>query len=294
MAITSVAEVTDQIQKQWSPLFMQELRENLLLGALVNKDYEGAIGTEGDTVRVSQLSAPTGQLRTVGTDADVFDSSQMVWQKVDVVADKRAVASFEVTELAQLQSQLGSPAGQSDMRESLMFAVAKQVNDYLWSLTSPSTASPDHLLTSNATIDATLLGSIRTLAAKAKWKNDGRWYGLLNPDYYGNILAAQTLTSSDYVNGEPAVVGGQVVNKRFGFNLLEDNSRVGAKGLFFHPDYMHMVMQKAPQFKISDLHSQKKFGYLISVDIIFGAKIGIDGSKKHIYATAGATLDPSA
>ncbi len=294
MALTSVAEVNDQIQKQWSPLFMQELRENLLLGALVNKDYEGAIGTQGDTVRVSQLSAPTGQLRTVGTDADVFDSSQMVWQKVDVVADKRAVASFEIAELAELQSQLGSPAGQSALRESLMFAVQKQINDYLWSLTSPSTSAPDHLLTGNASMDATLLGSIRTLAAKAKWKNDGRWYGLLNPDYYGNILAAQTLTSSDYVNGEPAVVGGQVVNKRFGFNLLEDNSRASAKGLFFHPDFCHLVMQRQPQFKVSDLHSQKKFGYLVSVDIVFGAKIGIDGDVKHIYATAGSTIDYNA
>ena len=294
MALTTVAEVQDQIQKAWSNLFVKELREQLLLGELISKDYEGAIGQRGDTVRVSMLQAATGQLRTVGTDADTFDAEAMQWQKVDVKADKRAVAAYDVTELAEIQSQLGAPEGQSEMRNSLLFAVAKQVNDYLWSLINPSTSSPDHLITGKASIAASDLVDYRTLAAKAKWVQDGRWYALLNPDYYGNLLNAQTLTSSDYVNGEPVVVGGQIVNKRFGFNILEDNSRISAKGLFFHPDFMLHVMQKAAQFKVSDLHPLGKFGYKISVDLIFGAKLNIDGSKKHIYVTSGASLDPSA
>lgn len=293
MPLNDVAVVTDQIQKKWAPIFMKELRESLLLGGLVNKDYEGAIGSQGDTVKVSQLNAAAGQLRTVGTDADVFDSEQMSWEQVEVKADKRAVAAFEVAELAQLQSQLDSPEGQSELRKSLMFAVEKQVNNYLWSLVAPSSSSPDHLLASTATLDASVLGSVRTLAARAKWLRDGKWYGLLTPGYYQDVLNAQTMTSSDYIGGEQPVIGGQIVNKRFGFNLLEDNSRTHAddKAIFFHPDFVHMVMQKAPQFKVSDLHSQKKFGYLISVDLIFGAKLGIDGAVKHIAVTEGASLN---
>lgn len=294
MSMTNLASVQDQIQKKWSPLFMKQLHETLLLGALVNKDYEGAIGQEGDTVRVSQMQAPVGELRTAGVDADVFASESVVFKKVDVQANKRAVASFEVAELAQIQSQLDNPAAQSEMRDNMMFAISKQVNDYLWSIINPSTSAPDHLITGQASIDASGLASYRTLAAKAKWMRDGKWYGLLNPDYYEDLLLAQTLTSSDYVNGEPAVVGGQIVNKRFGFNLLEDNSRISAKGLFFHPDFMYMVMQKQPQFKVSDLHALGKFGYKISVDLIFGAALGVDGNVKHIYVTAGSTLDPSA
>lgn len=292
MALTDVNVVSSQIQKKWAPIFMKELRETLLMGSLINKDYQGAIGAQGDTVKISQLNAATGQLRTVGTDADTFDSEQMSWEQVEIKADKRAVASFEVADLAQLQSQLDSPEGQSELRKSLMFAVEKQVNDYLWGLVSPSTSSPDHLITSTATLDATVLGSVRTLASRAKWLRDGKWYGLLTPGYYQDVLNAQTMTSSDYIGGEQPVVGGQLVNKRFGFNLLEDNSRVNANDMavFLHPDFMHMVMQKEPQFKVSDLHSQKKFGYLISVDLIFGAKLGIDGAVKHIYVGEAASL----
>jgi hypothetical protein len=141
---------------------------------------------------------------------------------------------------------------------------------------------------------ASNLSAVRTLAAKAKWLQKPGWYGLLNPDYYGNLLDAQTLVSKDYVGDEAPVVGGQIANKRYGFNLFEDNSRNSAKGLFFHPDFLHLVMQKQPTFKVSDLHANNKFGYLVSVDMIFGAGLGIDGNKKHIYVTAGASLDPSA
>ena len=41
MAVTSILDVADQIQKYWSPRFTAELRESLLLGALVDKSTTG-------------------------------------------------------------------------------------------------------------------------------------------------------------------------------------------------------------------------------------------------------------
>ena len=113
---------------------------------------------------------------------------------------------------------------------------------------------------------------------------------LLDPAYYSDNLNAQTLTSSDFVPDAP-VVSGQIARQRYGFNILEDNSAgigtLAASGtedvcLAFHPDFMLLVMQKEPTFKVSDLHSNKQFGFVISVDMVFGAKLGIDGAKKHI------------
>ncbi len=287
MSLTTLAAVNEQVQKFWAPMFMKELRESLLLGALVNKDYQGDIKQLGDTVYVSQINAPTGELRTAGVDADSFNSQTLSTTRVAVQANKRAVAAFEIEQLVDLQSQLG--AEQSEIRDSLRFAVGQQVNNYLFSLVSPSTASPDHLLNSVTDMNAGQLSAIRLLAAQAKWLKDKGWYALLDPSYYSDVLNAQTLTSSEYVGAETAVVGGQVVNKRFGFNILEDNSMGTDKGLFFHPDFMHLVMQTEVQFKVSDMHSQKKFGYVISADVVFGAALGIDGAKKHIFATAAAS-----
>lgn len=219
-------------------------------------------------------------MKTVGVDADTFESEQMSTTRIAIQANKRAVASFEVEDLVDLQSQIG--AQESEIRASLMFAVEKQINDYLYTLVNPSTATPDHLISGVTDFNAAQLSALRVLAGQAKWNKMKPWYILCDPVYHGDLLNATTLTSSDYVAGDAPVVAGEMGLKRFGFNIFEDNSRSADYALAFHPDFMHLVMQTEAQFKISDLHSQKKFGYLISVDMIFGAALGVDGDVKHI------------
>lgn len=280
MSVTTLAEVTNQIQKYWSPLFTKELRASLLLGSLVDKKYEGAIARQGDTVRVSQVNAPTGQLLTVGVDADSFNSEAISTSYVDIKADKRAVASYEFADLVELQSQLSqdNPA----VMEALRYAMSKQINDYLYSLVNPSTSSPDHLISGVTDFNASQLGAVRTLAAQAKWPDMPGWYLMLDPQYYGDMLNASTIVSSDFGASDAPVIGGKIGLKRYGFNIFEDNSRPADFGLAFHPDFMHMVSQTEVQVKISDLHAQKKFGVVMSVDMVFGAKLGINGNLKHI------------
>lgn len=279
MSLTDLNVVSEQVQKFWAPMFSKELRESLLLGSLVNKEYQGQIKAEGDTVYVSQMIAPEGQLKTVGVDADTFDSEQLGMNRISIQANKLAIASLEVSDLAVLQSQLGSQ--DSAIRDGLRFAIEKKMNDYLYSLVSPSTSAPDHLISGVTDFNATQMLSIRMLAAQAKWAKDKGWWLLVDPSYYNDLLNAQTMTSADYVGDKP-VIGGQIATQRFGFNILEDNSRSTDFGLAFHPDFMHLVMQEQVSFKVSDLHSQKKRGYLISCEMIFGAALGHDGAKKHI------------
>lgn len=287
MSVTDLAAVTNQVQKFWSPMFMPELRAASLIPSLINKDYEGQIKAGGDTVYVSQIVAPTGQNLTVGTDADMFDSQALTTNRISVQANKRAVAAFEITDLAALQSQLESE--DSEIRAALQYAIIQQMNQYIYGLVSPSQSAPDHLLNSTATFDATALGICRTKAATAKWLKTKGWYTLCDPVYYGHILAAQTMTSRDYVEGETPVFAGQIVNKRFGFNILEDDSLGASQAVSFSPDFAHLVMQTQPTFKLSDLHSNNKFGYLLSVDVIYGAALGIGGSVKHILTNADAS-----
>lgn len=290
MSVTDLASVANQIQKYWSPMFMKELRESLLLGSLVNKEYEGEIKNQGDTVRVSQVNAPNGQLLTVGTNADSFETEEVSMTYVDIKADKRAVAAFEIQDLAKLQSQLD--AEESELKSSLLYAVNKQINDYLFTLAVPSTAAPDHQINGVTDFNASEVNVMRKLASQAKWGKEKGWWLLVDPSYMSDLLNATTLTSSDYGANDAPIIGGQMALKRFGFNILEDNSDGILKlspalsgadtALAFHPDFMHMVMQTQPSFKLSDLHSQKKFGYILSVDLVFGAKLGINGNVKCI------------
>lgn len=291
MAVTNIGDVSNQVQKYWAPMFTKELRESLLLGSLVNREYSGDLKRQGDTVYVSQINAPTGELLTVGTDADAFSTEELSMTRISIQANKRAVAAFEFEDLAVVQSQLD--AQDSEIRTSLMFAMQKQINNYLYSLVSPSTSAPDHVINGVSDLNAAQVAALRTLAAQAKWNRDEKgWWLLADPVYYSDMLDDTTLASSDYNGGDTPVVGGQMARQRFGFNILEDNSAgilqlspasAGADcALAFHPDFMHMVMQTEAQIKISDLHSQKRFGYVMSVDLVFGAALGVNGDEKHI------------
>lgn len=280
MAITDLNAVNDQIQKYWAPVFTKRLRENLLLGGLVNKDYIGAINRGGDTVRVSQIVDIGGQLLTVGTDADTFSPEAISTTFVDIKADKRAVASVEFQDLVELQSQVDG----TKVQDVLMYAMQKQINDYLYSLVAPSASAPDHDIGSVTDFNSSQLGSCRVLAAQAKWSPEGGWYALLSPQYNQDLMNSTTMVSSDFVSDAPTIAG-VIASKRYGFNVLEDNSRTGDYGLLFHPDFMHMVQQTQVQVKVSDLHAQKKFGMVMSVDLVFGAKLGNQGALKHIRVT---------
>lgn len=278
-----INDVADQIQTKWSGLFSKELREKTLLPGLVNREYEGEIKKGGDTVRVSQINAPTADLLTIGTDADSFGTKALSKSYVDIQVNKRIVAAFEFEDLVEIQSQIDSES--SDIRDALKFAVEKKLNDYLYSLVNPSTSSPDHLLNSISVMDKAQLAAIRLLAATAKWDKTKPWFLLADPSYYSDVLADTTLSDSRYGASDAPMIQGRTVLPRMGFNIMEDDSRTVDTALAFHPDFMHLVMG-TPRFKISDLHGQKKFGHVISVDVLVGAVLGINGNVKHIKILA--------
>jgi hypothetical protein len=289
MAVTDLAAVTNQIQKFWAPIFMPELKAGAKLPALVSRDYEGVIKTQGDTVKVTQIVIPDAQKRTVGTDANTFDSSPLTTQQVNVTADSRIVVAIEVEDLVDLQSQLQSQ--NSEIRSSLLQSCMRKLNADLYSKVAPSASSPDHIINSVTDFNATQASAARMRAAQARWMKNKPWYGSLDPSFYNDMLNASTLTSRDYVEGEQPVIGGEIANKRFGVTWFEDDALATDQGVIFHPDFLWLVMQTQPQFKLSDLHGQKKFAYLLSVDFVYGAKLGIDGSKKHqlVVADSSAT-----
>lgn len=279
-SVTNLTDVANQVQEIWSPLFTKELRETHLLPNMVNKDYQGEISNKGDTVYVSQINAPTGQLLTVGTNADAFSPEAISTSRVSILANKRAVASYEVEDLVDIQSQIDKE--DSEIRASLAYAVGKQINDYLFTVVSPSTSAPDHELSSVTDLNAAQMSAIRVLAGTAKWLRNKPWFGLLSPQYNADVMDDTTLASRDFGGDDRPFVSGVLGLPRMGFQMFEDNSQTGDYGLFFHPDFMHLVMQTQVTFKISDLHAQKRFGYVISADIIFGASLGVSGGSKHI------------
>jgi hypothetical protein len=58
-------------------------------------------------------------------------------------------------------------------------------------------------------------------------------------------------------------------------------------GLFFHPDFLYLVSQQEPRYKVSDKHALKEFGYVFSMDMVIGSKLGIQGNLKNVKVQTG-------
>jgi hypothetical protein len=290
MAKTDLSDVQEQIQKYWSPVFTAELRASLMLGSLVDRTYQGTIKKGGDTVSVSQVDYVPGETRTVGVDADTYSPRKVVTQSIDIKADKRFIASAKFEDLVDLQSQIDTEG--SDIRNALMYGMQEQINNYLYGLVAASAATPDHIINAVADLNATQLSNLRILAGQAKWPKFAPWYILCDPVYYMDVGTDGTLTDSSFNAGDPVVVAGETATKRYGFNILEDNALSTDHALCFFPQFMHFVTQTEARVKISDLHSNEEFGFVISVDLIGGAKLGISGDVKHIqvYNSAWAPV----
>lgn len=281
MAKTTITEVQDLVQKVWAPLAMDELRAKMLLGSLVNREYEGQIRQKGDTVQVSVINKVAGERKTIGTDAMSFTPTALTTTKVDVKADTLFIASVEIDDIVDIQSQIDKQ--NPKLREAIVYGLMEQVNKHLYAAVAPQAS---HQIQSTASIGNSELLSVRTLAAKAKWAEG--WYGLVSPTYYTDLLSATNIVSSDFVQDKP-VQAGVIGSKRYGFNLFEDNGLGDDKAVFFHPDFLLYVMQTDVEFKISDKHANKELGYILSAHFYGGCKLGPEGAKKHIYVTSEAT-----
>lgn len=282
MAATELTNVQSTIAEFWPTLFMEDLKEDNLLVNLINRDYTGSLQNIGDTVHVNQIDKMTGQTLTINQTGGgrTFTPETITTTGVSVTADRRFVASGDIADLVQFQSLLDPMSDTSQaIRREMVSAVSQQINTYLYSLVAPTDTAVA------ASLTATVLAGVRKYGAQKFWERTKGWYGLLGPSYWEDLLLDSTLTSADYVDDRP-VVGGQKGVRRFGFNLFEDNSAGNADiGLFFHPDFLYMVTQYEPRFKISDKHSQGEFAYMISVDMVAGAKLGHDGAIKHTTRT---------
>jgi hypothetical protein len=168
-------------------------------------------------------------------------------------------------------------------------AIDKQINTYLYSLISGTNYAG-----TVTDFNASQISALRKYAGQKKWRKDGNWWILADSSYHSDLLSSQTLVSSDYAAGEQPVVAGQIVNKRYGFGILEDNSDglldlIGTLSgtdsedvaLAFHRDFMHLVLQTEVMFKLSDLHAMKKRGYLLTAEIVGGAAKGHDHDNLH-------------
>jgi hypothetical protein len=263
MGVNGVTELNYLIPEIWSPVMYAELRNSIMFANLFSRQYEGAIKSVGDTVKVQQIVAPAAEILT--DDKNQFASSTMQINQISIVANKRASAAFEFTDLAQLQSL----EFQSEAQQALVYSIRKKMEQDIIAALIPSASAPDHQIAPAAAsaLAAVDLATLRTLLSAALVPVEGRAL-LLAPSYYGDLMTSTQIMSRDFTAGNNSQSG--VVDSFMGFQVMEHNLLDADVGFAVHPSALQLVMQQDVRVKISDLHSQNKYGYLLSADFVYG------------------------
>lgn len=264
MGVNGKTELDYLIPEIWSAKMYSELRNDIMFANIFSREYEGEIANKGDVVKVQQIVAPSGEILT--DDKQQFASSTMQVNQISITANKRASAAFEFTDLAQLQSL----AFQADAQEALVHAIRLKLESDIVAALIPSASSPDHQIAPASASDlaAADLGTIRTLLSTALVPVSNR-YLMLAPSYYGDLLSKTQVTSSDFVSGGNSAQMG-VLSQFMGFQIAEHNLLSADVGYAVHPSALLLVMQQGIRIKVSDLHPQNKYGYLLSADMVYG------------------------
>lgn len=266
MSVSGVSQMANLIPELWSPTMYAELRNSLMLADFFENSYEGVIRSMGDIVRVNQIQAPNGEILTDDTQA--FSSESLSIEQKSVTVNKRASASFEISDLAQLQSQEFAAEAQN----ALVHAVRKKIEQDIIDALVPSASSPDHDIAPASASDlaAADLAGMRRLLRIAKVPTVG--LGLfIDPNYYADLLTKTQLVSRDFQNA--AATDNGMIGNLFGFNVAEHDLLSADVGFACHPSALQLVMQQDLRIKVSDLHSTKKYGYIISADIVYGLSL---------------------
>lgn len=268
LGATKMADVAEQIQKFWGPLGLSQLYQENPLLSVVNREYEGNLQRQGDTVYVSVIKPLTGFMQTIGTDADSFETEKIETVRTAIQATKVFSSNIELESLAELQSQLDS--GNPRLRETMIRAINNKVNAFLYSFVKSSVVDGTSGDTGVSTMSKTEFRAARVYAGAQKWPKDGNWFALLDPAFWGDISIDDKLASVDYV-GETPITQSMNMRRLLDFNCAEDNSLPNDQALFFHRDWLYAVMQTGMIWNVTDLRSNYKRGVLLTCEMVGGA-----------------------
>lgn len=265
-SVNGLVDLQNLIPQIWSTQMYTRLRQNMTFMNIFSRAYEGQILGVGDVVKINQIGAIAAE--TLTDDKATFSTQDIEVTQFQLTANRRAVASVEITDMALMRSL----EFQNSVMDELQYSIMQQIESYIISLMIPSASAPDHDIAPVSASDLAPvdLSNLRTLASRANWPLSERYF-IPSPEYYSDLTNKTQVMSFDFTRTNDS--GNGSVNLYSGFRIAESNQLPADVGYAVHPSAIQAAMQSQVQVKISDLHSQKKFGKLISADIVFGAAL---------------------
>ena len=264
MALSFIAEV-------WSAKTLISLQKALVFGqpGVVNRDYEGDIQMQGDTVRIKSLSSPT--IASYSKNSTVIAPETLTDAQRALYIVQAKYFAFEVDDIDAAQGT----GGDLDVAlQSAAYGLRDAADQYVAALYTGA-ASANQIGTVSVTTAALAYTQLRKLSVKLDEANvpqEGRWC-VVPPWYYGLLLESDLFLRAD-ASSTPGLRNG-VVGAVLGMDVLKSNNAPFVTGddyavIAGHP----MAISYAEQIvKVETYRPENAFSDAVKGLHVYGAKL---------------------
>lgn len=259
------------IPEIWSAQILTSLKKNLVFGqpTVVNRDYEGEIAAQGDTVRIRSISRPT--ISSYSKNGTLTYETLTDAQRA-LVIDQAWSFSFVVDDIDRAQTPGGTLEGAT---VEASYGLRDQADQYVAGLYTGA-QSANQLGTVSVTTAALAYTQLRKLRVKLDEANvpqQGRWV-VVPPWYYGLLLEDDRFVRVDASGSDQGLRNG-IVGRALGFDVLESNNAPFVTGddyavIAGHPSAITFAEQIT---EMETIRLQTTFGTAVRGLYVYGAKL---------------------
>lgn len=277
--------VTTFIPELWSARLLYALDKAHVATNLVNREYQGIIANQGDTVHINSIGAITVKDYTKNT--DIADPDALTTTEQTLVIDQCKYFNFQVDDVDNVQA-----AG--DLVDTAMgraaYSLADVADAYLLKTIAAGAASGNTVGAASGPIALTAANvyenivKLRTKLDKANVPNPGRTI-VVPPEVYALLLMDDRFAKSDAAAGQSALLNGEV-GRVAGFTVyMSNNVHTGTGTDTGKTQYFEITAQVSTAttyaeqiIKTEAYRIEKRFADGVKGLHVYGAKV-TDGSQ---------------
>lgn len=146
--------VTGFIPELWSRRINQKLRESLVFGSVVNTDYEGEIGSGGDTVKINSIGDVT--IGNYTPNSTSITPEQLNDYQTTLLIDQKKCFAFKIDDVDKAQVNANV---MDEAMQSAAWGLKNAADEYIAALYTDA----GNTITSTAIDSTNALASVLTL-----------------------------------------------------------------------------------------------------------------------------------
>jgi N4-gp56 family major capsid protein len=265
MALSFIPEI-------WSSKILVGLQKALVYGqpGVVNRDYEGDIAMQGDTVRIKSLSNPT--IATYTKNSTTITPETLTDAQRALYIDQAKYFAFEVDDIDQAQ---GTGGDLETALQAATYGLRDAADQYIVGLYTGAD-SANQIGTVSVTTAALAYTQLRKLSVKLDEANvpqEGRWV-VVPPWYHGLLLEEDKFVRVDASGSDQGLRNG-IIGRALGFDVLKSNNAPLVTGddyavMAGHP----MAISFAEQIvKVETYRPENAFSDAVKGLHVYGAKL---------------------